>query len=234
MGLANLPSWLAHQLTQPRSRRWLRRLRWGLLGLLTAWIVVLGIRLWTAARAPVDSILVLGGSIKREMYIAQQARDFPERPILISAGSQPPCVRILYDRAASPLTQTWLEPCADSTFGNFYYSLPVLQRWGSRKIGLVTSPTHLPRALWMARIILGSHGIWVKPDLVQEVGITGNKESWFKTRLDCIRAVAWAGISQFYQPQCDRLQSLDTVDMAVWQAKGFRCERQAGIDSPEE
>ncbi|MGL5196573.1 MAG: hypothetical protein ACRC8Y_23525, partial [Chroococcales cyanobacterium] len=42
------------------------------------------LRLQSAAAGSVDAILVLGGSIKREIYVTQFARENPDIPILIS------------------------------------------------------------------------------------------------------------------------------------------------------
>ena len=198
-----------------------------------AWAIATAVSLYLAAQSSVDGFLVLGGSIRREIYMAEQASQFPRAKILISAGSADPCIRIVFEQAAAPLDQTWLENCADSTFGNFYYSLPVLQRWHVRKIRLVTSPTHLPRAQWMAQIILGAHGIWVEPDIVEETGIPGNQESRLKTTLDVTRALGWAILSQIYHPNCDRLLPLSSVNLEDWRRQGFRCEHQAGIDTTE-
>ncbi|NJM48570.1 MAG: YdcF family protein [Alkalinema sp. RU_4_3] len=210
--------------------RWLKRGRWLGLGLLLVWLGAIGLGLWGAARSPWDGVLVLGGSIRREIHAAELAHQFPERPILISQGASDPCVKSVFDRALAPDDRVWVERCANSTFGNFYYSLPILQRWQVRRVKLVTSPSHLPRSLWMARIILGSHGIWVDLDAVTEPGIPGNKESGLKTSLDLLRSLGWAIGSQFYRPHCQGVWSVASIDMAPWRSQGFHCERQGGIE----
>jgi uncharacterized SAM-binding protein YcdF (DUF218 family) len=209
--------------------RWLQRFRWLGLGLLLVWLGAIGLGLVGAARSPSDAILVLGGSIRREIHAAALANQFPELPILISQGASDPCVKSVFDRALAPDDRVWVERCANSTFGNFYYSLPILQSWHVRRVKLVTSPSHLPRSLWMARIILGSHSIWVDLDAVTESGVPGNRESGLKTTLDLLRSLGWAIGSQFYRPHCQGVWSVAAIDMTNWRVQGFHCERQGGI-----
>ncbi|MEO0539767.1 MAG: YdcF family protein [Cyanobacteria bacterium P01_A01_bin.105] len=208
-------------------------LKYGCMGLVAAIATVgtaLALSLLMAARHPVDSYLVLGGSIRREMYMAEQAVPQPSLPILISSGSQDPCIRLLFDQAGASLDQVWLEKCAQSTFSNYRFSLPVLKQWQVRHVRLVTSGSHTRRAVWMARIILGGHGIWVTPEIVEEVGIPGNQESPLKTTLDLARSLLWVGISQVYRPECGDVLPLVSVDLAQWRQQGFKCEHQAGIE----
>ena len=217
-----------------RSRRiWQRRLRVVKIGLalcLGTWLLLTATALGLAARMPVDAVLVLGGSIQREMYVAELAHQSPDVPILISHGSEDPCILLLFQRVNAPIHQVWLEKCAESTFENFYFSVPTLERWGVHKVKLVTSESHLPRAQWLAQIMLGAHGIWVVPDVVQEKGVPGNQESRLKTGLDLVRGLGWAIASQFYRPTCSQLVPLSTVNLEYWQNQGFDCEHQAGLD----
>ncbi|NEQ51978.1 MAG: YdcF family protein, partial [Leptolyngbya sp. SIO3F4] len=93
-----------------------RYLRYAILGLLLtvaiATLVKVG-NLWRSSQLPTDAYLVLGGSIRREMYMAQLASE-RSQPILISAGSADPCIRLLFEQAEAPLEQVWLEHCAES------------------------------------------------------------------------------------------------------------------------
>ncbi|WP_371640458.1 YdcF family protein [Tolypothrix sp. NIES-4075] len=187
------------------------------------------ITLLNASSSPVDGFFVLGGSITREIYVAQEGKKSPETPILISRGSQDPCIRLIFQREVAPVQNVWLEHCADSTFENFYYSIPILRRLGVHKVMLITSPTHLPRAKWLGQILLGSHGIWVEPVIVEEKGIPGNRESWLKTGADVTRSLLWAGLSQFIQPECSNVTRLAEVNMQDWQQRGFRCERKGNL-----
>jgi len=193
---------------------------------LLVWFVGNTISLKSAAKAPVDAYLVLGGSIQREIYIAQVAKQYPEIPILISSGSAEPCIVGVFQQANAPLDRVFSEYCSKSTFGNFFFSLPILEKWGVKHIKLVTSPTHLPRAKWLGQIILGSHGIWVETDIIKEKGIPGNSESYIKTGLDVIRSLMWAFGSQFIEPKCNDMVKLSRVNMQEWCNHGFKCENK--------
>ena len=212
-----------------------RLLRYALMGLTSALLVgliAIAVALALSAQRPIDADLVLGGSIRREMHVAQELGQelLSDRPILISSGSQDPCIRLLFEQAEANLEQVWLEKCARSTFGNYRFSLPVLQQWRSRHVRLVTSGSHTFRAVWMARIILGGHGIWVTPEIVPEVGVPGNQESRLKTSLDLTRSLLWAVVSHGYRPRCGAVLPLTSVDLDQWRQQGFRCEHQASIE----
>ncbi|MBE9212740.1 YdcF family protein [Plectonema cf. radiosum LEGE 06105] len=197
--------------------------------IVTIWLFFTSITVFFASSKPVDAFFVLGGSIKREIYVAQLAEKYPQIPILISSGSLDPCIWLIFQRQAAPMSNVWLEKCADSTFDNFYYSIPILQNWGVHKVKLITSMTHLPRAKWIAQILLGAHGMWVEPDIIQEQGIPGNREHWLKTGLDVTRSLVWAGLSQIIKPQCSHVIQLNKVNLQEWQSRGFKCERQGNL-----
>ncbi|HEY9861819.1 MAG TPA: YdcF family protein [Candidatus Obscuribacterales bacterium] len=214
------------------AKVWSRPIKLGLWGiglLLGMWLLINTIALRSAALGPVDAVFVLGGSIRREIYVAELAKQHPETPILISQGSQDPCIWLIFQRAQAPIRQVWLEKCADSTFGNFYFNIPLLRQWRVHKVKLITSPTHLPRAKWMAQILLGAHGIWVEPDIVQEEGVPGNHESWIKTGLDVARSLLWTAVSQVYTPKCTDVIPLSEVNIQEWQQRGFECEHQGKV-----
>lgn len=216
-----------------RAKRKRRCLRFGLLSvvvLLCTVLLVNILRLQAAASGSLDAFLVLGGSVRREIYVAELAKQHPETRILISQGSQDPCILLIFQREKAPIRQVWLEKCADSTFDNFYFNIPILREWGVRKVKLITSPTHLPRAKWMAQILLGAHGIWVEAEIVEEQGVPGNQESTLKTGLDVVRSLGWAVLSQFVQPKCSQVTPLTEVNLQQWRRSGFKCEHQAGIE----
>ena len=192
-------------------------------------IIWLGINWWrlqNAGSGKVDAFLVLGGGIYREIYAAQVAIANPTIPILISQGSADPCIWIMFQLQQAPIEKVWLEKCARSTFDNFYFSIPILKQWGVYKVKLITSQSHTPRALWMAKILLGSQGIWVEPEIIPDVVAPGNKEENWKTAIDLGRSVGWAVLSQFYHPLCEEIIPLKEVKFTDWQEMGFRCERR--------
>ncbi|MFM7406207.1 MAG: YdcF family protein [Cuspidothrix sp.] len=210
--------------------RWFKKLCWALRLLLISWLAFTTITLVSASSHPVDAFFVLGGSIQREIYVAQLATQYPHIPILISSGSENPCIWLIFQREGADLQEVSLETCAKSTFNNFYYGTPILENWGVHKVKLITSGTHFFRAKLMAQIILGSHGIWVEPEVVQEQGVPGNREYWYKTILDTIRSLAWAVLSQFIHLHCPSIIKLIDIDMSVWEQKGFHCEYQGGLN----
>ncbi|WP_246198770.1 YdcF family protein [Sodalinema gerasimenkoae] len=227
---------------RPKLKRVMRRLsqraRWRqvsriLLGLILALLLLTGVqslRALSHRNLPTDGVFVLGGSIRREMYSADYARWHPEIPILISAGSDPPCIYAIFDRSNAPMEQVWLEDCAHSTFYNFFYSLPILKRWQVRHVELITSASHLPRAIWMARIIFGAQGIWVEPNIVPEIGIPGNQETRLKTILDVTRAGLWSVISHLYRPSCDAVTHLSQINLDDWDLENLHCEHQGQVE----
>ncbi len=220
-------------LWSPQVRRWVRLGGMVVLGAIAVgwsyWAIATVQQLSTASQNPVDAYLMLGGSIRREIYITQVAKNHPHLPILISQGADDPCIVRLFEFTVAPQEQIWLERCANSTFENFYYSLPILKQWGVHHVQMVTSATHLPRAQWLGQIILGSHGIWMDTYTVKELGIPGNTESTLKTTLDVIRSLIWAGLSHFYQPNCQQVYRLVDSDLEFWQQKGFACEHQVDL-----
>lgn len=56
--------------------------------ILGIWLLINTLSLGLAVSQPVDAFFVLGGSIQREIYVAQLDQKYPEIPILISQGSQ--------------------------------------------------------------------------------------------------------------------------------------------------
>ncbi|NEP12491.1 MAG: YdcF family protein [Symploca sp. SIO2C1] len=198
--------------------------------LLGAWLLNNTVKLQVAASGSVDAFLVLGGSISREIYVAQLVKQYPATKVLISQGSPDPCILLIFQREAAPIDHVWLEHCAESTFGNFYFNIPILRQWDVRKVKLITSPTHLPRAKWMAQILLGAQGIWVEVDTIDEQGIPGNQESLVKTGLDLTRSLIWAVLSQRIQPQCSQLKPLAAVNLEAWRKSDFKCEYQGKVD----
>jgi len=182
------------------------------------------------ATQPIGAYFVLGGSITREIYVAKVATMNPDIPIIISTGSDDPCIVLIFDREGARLDNTWLETCADSTFDNFFFSVPILKSWGVKKVEMITSDTHLPRAGIMGKISLMAQGIAVDVNGIPEIdGIPANHESDLKTTLDVTRSFLWAWAGQFINPPCDKVIKLSEVDLDFWQQGGFSCESRGKI-----
>ena len=199
--------------------------------ILSSLVFNLLVKLPLNSQKPVDGILILGGSIKREIYAAELARQFPQIPIIISQGSEAPCIQLIFQREQAPIEQVWLEKCAQSTFDNFFFGVPLLTERNVHKVKLVTSESHLPRAKWLSQIHLGAKGIAVQVDIVEETGIPGNRESFVKTWLDVSRSIVWTVVSQFVSPHCPNVIPLREVNLSEWYQKGFECERQGHVSS---
>ncbi|NEO84311.1 MAG: YdcF family protein [Spirulina sp. SIO3F2] len=219
-----------------RSLTWVLR---GILSLILVIAIALSSQLYRHAQQPTDAILVLGGSIKREMHVAEVAKALPDVPILISGGSDLPCISLIFERVQTPLDQVYSDRCAQNTWGNFYHSTPILRSWQAHHVRLITSASHLPRALWMARLHLGVHGIWVEPDIVIETGQPGNQERSLKTVLDLIRTLGSAlwSLREPAQPHCPLKRPPASRDFVQWQRLKpgqVHCEHQAGLDAAVE
>lgn len=205
--------------------------------LMVFWLTLLGlhlafnlvVKLPRNAKSPVDGVLVLGGSISREIYAAKLAQQNPQIPILIARGSPDPCIVWVFQRAKSPMNNVWLEICSRSTFTNFMFGVPILENWQVQKVRLITSGTHIVRAKWLAKILLGSHGIGVDFTVAPEKGVPGNHESWAKTGVDLTRSVIWAFLGQIIKPNCSEVYRLSSVDLTAWEDRNFACERQGKL-----
>lgn len=186
------------------------------------------------ASQPVNAYLVLGGSIMREIYVAQLVQFNPSIPVIISQGSEAPCIFLIFQRERSPIDNVWLENCANSTFTNFVFSTPILKQWGIKKVGLITSETHLPRASLLSKIILNSQGMAVDVIAIEEQrGISANVESKIKTIVDVTRSLGWAFVAQFVSLPCFNVTKLTEVDLSYWYTKGFSCEHRAQLKIPQ-
>jgi uncharacterized SAM-binding protein YcdF (DUF218 family) len=182
---------------------------------------------------PVELFWVLGGSINREIYVGQLRKEKPNIPILISQGSQEPCILLIFQHFKVALDHVWLEKCGQDTFANFYFGLPFLTKWGIHKVKLITSQSHLPRAKLMAQIILNFHGIALEVEVVPEKGVPGNREFPLKTALDVTRILLWTPLSQIISPQCKKVTELIDVNLNDWYEKRFGCESQVKFKIPK-
>jgi hypothetical protein len=217
----------------PKKRFFLFTIIILLLTITINWLWLTYSRLNLAKSYPVEAFWVLGGSINREIYVTKLRQQNPTIPILISQGSQEPCVVLIFQRAKIHLDNVWLEKCGLDTFGNFYFGIPLLRQWGIHKVKLITSQSHLPRAKLMAQIISSFNGIALELEIVPEQGVPGNREFPLKTFLDVTRIVLWSPFSQIIFPQCNRVVQLSEVDLNYWLKKGFGCESQAHLKIPK-
>lgn len=190
-------------------------------------VALRAVQLLVAANKPVQAFLALGGSAYSEVYLARRAKECPQAGILVSGGSEDPCVYLIFQKHGAPMENVWLEHCAGNTFENLYYSLAILDRWRVQKIVLVTDAPHSVRALPMAQILLGSRGIWVDLELIPEV--LSQPASNTEKLLGIALSAGGALLCQFFQPHCVQVSHLSEVDMVYWNKHGFYCQPQAGV-----
>jgi len=200
---------------------WINALCWLWIAIALAWLIRKWQILQNASQGEIDAFFVFGGGLHRELYVARLKKQYPDVPVLISKGSLQPYILSIFERLQAPIYNVWIEECANSTFDNCCFGLPILKSWQVKKVMLVTSASHLPRAKLLAQIILGAHGIWVESSSVTEICTPGNQESKLKTVLDAIRASAWAIVSQFYSCSCSNIIPLAEVKMNEWQDIGI-------------
>jgi uncharacterized SAM-binding protein YcdF (DUF218 family) len=173
---------------------------------------------------PADAIFVLGGSIQREIYVAEIANRYPDLPILISRGSDTPCIQKIFLKLQARMNNVWIENCANSTFENFFFGVPIIRQWGTHKVKIITSSTHLPRAQWMAQVQFGAQGIATEVELADGPGVPANQESTRKTILDLTRSILWSGLSPVISPYCSDLVELINFNEKDWLNKPYHCE----------
>lgn len=189
---------------------------------IVGWFLLTSLNLFVSSTKPSQAYFVLGGNNTREIRAAELVAQHPQMKTLISSGSADPCIWNAFTRARAPMDNVWLEKCADSTFGNMYYGLPILKRWHVSRITVIDSRCHLPRAQWLAQIIFAAHGIWTDFDILED-GFPAKPEIDTKTLLDVMRAILWALASQFYSPSCANVTQLSSVDMNYWNRVGYHC-----------
>jgi uncharacterized SAM-binding protein YcdF (DUF218 family) len=225
MALKNSPPNLAQRLQRKKRKRWIFLAVIAFLVAIALKIVfnIAYVRPQNATR-PIDAVFVLGGSIYREIYAAELAGRHAELPILISHGSETPCIVRVFQDFGARMDDVWIENCARSTFENFVFGVPILKGWGARHIKVITSQSHLPRAQWLAQIHLAAQGIAAELDIPQERGRPGNNESKIKTLLDVTRSLLWAGVAQVISVPCQNLVELDSVELRNWKKKPYQCE----------
>ncbi len=193
---------------------------------LGALLLVRASQLLIACMSPVDTYLVLGGTPHREIFVAQLVKQHPGIKVLISGGSEDPCIWLMFDKEKTPKDNVWMESCSKNTFENFYYSAPILNRLGARKVLLITDISQSGRALPMAQIMLGAKGMCVELQLVPN---SSGEISRHPLALDLALSVGWAIVSEVWEPHCAHVTYLPTVDMAYWNKKGFYCAPQAEV-----
>ncbi|MEM9246581.1 MAG: YdcF family protein [Cyanobacteria bacterium P01_F01_bin.153] len=136
-----------------------------------------------------DAIFVLGGSISREREAASLAAKYPHLPIWVSSGTPADYVRhhVFYPAKIDD-QRLHLDYRAVDTVTNFTTLVDDFKRLNIQSIYLVTSDDHMPRAMAIAQIVLGSRGIGVHPISVPSGRPLEPREKVWR---DQVRSLIW-------------------------------------------
>jgi|GEM_PF-705569 uncharacterized SAM-binding protein YcdF (DUF218 family) len=140
-----------------------------------------------SAREP-QAILVLGGSPSRENFAAQFALQHPQLPIFVSSGSPKEYAEYVFDSAGIEPDRVHLNYDAVDTVTNFTVMVKKLEEQKITDVYVLTSEFHMPRALVIGKIVLGSRGITMHPVTVPS---TIRAENPAKALRDGLRSVFW-------------------------------------------
>jgi uncharacterized SAM-binding protein YcdF (DUF218 family) len=135
-----------------------------------------------------QAVLVLGGAVEREHFVAQFAQQHPQLPIWISSGAPPDYSQWVFVEAGVDLQRLHLDYRAVDTLTNFTTIADDLKRRGINRLYLITSDYHMRRSCLIATIVLGSRGIDFQPIVVPS---NQPPESWPKVLRDGGRALLW-------------------------------------------
>jgi uncharacterized SAM-binding protein YcdF (DUF218 family) len=167
------------------------RKKYRFFGLASALILVLigiiPVRLAIAFdQAPLpQAILTLGGDPAREAFTAQFAQMHPSLEIWVSS---PPEKVFDFQAAGISNTRVHIDRRAVDTVTNFTSLVKDFKKRNFQHLYLITSDSHMPRALAIATFVLGSQGIAFTP-----VSVPSDKppESWLRILRDSGRALLW-------------------------------------------
>jgi uncharacterized SAM-binding protein YcdF (DUF218 family) len=132
--------------------------------------------------------LVLGGSPTREKFAAQFALQHPQLPIFVSSGSPEEYAQDVFDRAGIDRKRIHLDYRAVDTVSNFTIMVTELQQRKITNVYVLTSDFHMPRALVIGKIVLGSRGIQMHPVTIPS---QIKSENPAKSLRDGLRSVFW-------------------------------------------
>jgi uncharacterized SAM-binding protein YcdF (DUF218 family) len=133
-------------------------------------------------------ILALGGCVLRELEAAHLATHFaPPLHLYISSGDLP----AEHNALALLKNHITIDRTAVDTLTNFTSLYGQLIARGTRHVTVVTSRHHMPRALAIARIVLGDAGIYVKEHVAVNSNYPSDPEPLWRVVRDVARAWLW-------------------------------------------
>lgn len=135
-----------------------------------------------------QAILVLGGSPTREKFAAQFALQHPHLPIFVSSGSPEEYAQYVFDSAGVSRSRIHLDYRAVDTVTNFTIMVTEFEKRKITDVYVITSDFHMPRAMIIGKIVLGSRGIEMHPIAIPS---KIQSENPAKTLRDGLRSVFW-------------------------------------------
>ncbi len=135
-----------------------------------------------------QAILVLGGDPAREKFAASFALQHPQLPIFVSSGSPAAYAEYVFDRAGINRDRVHLDYRASDTVTNFTTMVNEFQKRNITEVYVITSEFHMPRAIVIGKIVLGSRGIQMHPVTVPT---PTKSEDQTKSWRDGLRSVFW-------------------------------------------
>ncbi|MBE9078445.1 YdcF family protein [Romeria aff. gracilis LEGE 07310] len=169
-----------------------RRAHWGLrLGLLALAAPLVWFTYGQSRLSQPHVALVLGGAPEREQFAAEFAKAHPNVEIWISSGSNPEYTEWIFNQAQIPTSQWRLDYSAVDTVTNFTTLIDELKAEQVEAVYLITSDYHMRRASVVARIVLGSQGIYFKPVAVPTQAAPNRPETLVREFRDGARSLLW-------------------------------------------
>ena len=150
---------------------------------------------WFHNSAEPDAILVLGGGPHRDILGIEAAHRYPDAIFIVSTSGAKHCTyNLVLEHGQIHSDRFILDMRASDTLTNFTSTLPILKEHSAKKVIVVTSSGHWPRANNLATVVLGSNAIAYEPYLLER---DGDNESEVKTWIDTIRASLWVVFGDF-------------------------------------
>ena len=131
-------------------------------------------------------IFMLGGSQDREEFTAQLAHLHPDLKVWVSTGTQ--AAGRIFENSGISLKRVLLDCRATDTVTNFTTVVEDFKQRRIQHVYLVTSDTHMPRAIAIATIVFGSQGITFTPIKIPSVEPS---ESLDRAIRDVGRSLVW-------------------------------------------
>lgn len=135
-----------------------------------------------------QAILVLGGGEEREEAAARLSQYYPSLNIWVSSGNSPEMVQTIFQNHGVSRQRLFLDYRATDTVTNFTTLVPDFEKRQIQHLYLITSSSHMNRAMAIGSLVLGSRGIILTP-----VSIPSNspKEPFYEILRDLGRSLLW-------------------------------------------